>query len=194
MGSAVTSTGLERLFNECFGSRFNTQLQGGSAEPFYSAATAAQPAYLYYREDFVRSALHEIAHWCVAGEQRRQKDDFGYWYHPEGRNAQQQAAFLQVEVLPQSFELIFCAAAGLPFRVSLDNLSGASGDIWTFELQVLGLAHTFPRAGHDGRALDWRNCLMHHYRQATDWQADWIDQVFTSSSGLTQLRPSRLAM
>lgn len=138
--------------------------------------------------------MHEIAHWCVAGEARRQQDDFGYWYHPEGRSVQQQAAFLQVEVLPQSLELLFCAAAAIPFRVSLDNLSGASGDIWSFEQQVVGLAHTFPRAGHDGRALHWRNALMHHYRQATEWRASWIDQVFTSSSGLTQLRPSLLAM
>ena len=100
---AVTARGLERLFSDCFSLHFNTKLAGGAPEPFYTLLRRGV-ARLYYREDFVRSAMAmEIAHWCVAWSLRRQQDDFGYWYHPEGRSVQQQAAFLQVEVLPQSF-------------------------------------------------------------------------------------------
>ena len=32
--------------------------------PYYEPGT---PSVIYFREDFDRSALHEVAHWCVAG-------------------------------------------------------------------------------------------------------------------------------
>lgn len=64
----------------------------------------------------------EQSHWCIAGEQRRQLEDFGYWYEPDGRNHAQQEKFLSVEVKPQALEKIFSQAAAYPFQVSLDNL------------------------------------------------------------------------
>ncbi|MCK9505033.1 MAG: elongation factor P hydroxylase [Porticoccaceae bacterium] len=99
---------------------------GGVDEPLYQPATDQQGShYIFYREDYFSSALHEVAHWCIAGDARRQLVDFGYWYNPDGRTLNQQRAFEQVEVKPQALEWLFSVAAGIKFRVSADNL-GAS--------------------------------------------------------------------
>ena len=39
---------------------------------------------IYFARGFYSSALHEIAHWLVAGKERRKLEDFGYWYEPDG--------------------------------------------------------------------------------------------------------------
>lgn len=106
-----------QVFNNTFVD-FDTQLVGGFDEPFYQA----DPAQIQFRLDYPRSALHEVAHWCVAGPERRRQDDYGYWYAPDGRDAQQQALFERVEVRPQALEALFCEACGLEFSPSLDNL------------------------------------------------------------------------
>lgn len=102
--------------------RYRTRIVGGFAEPFYKAATDDAFAEIRYTHDYQRSALHELAHWCVAGEQRRGQDDYGYWYAPDGRDNTQQQLFFQVEVRPQAIEKHFCSALGVPFAVSVDNL------------------------------------------------------------------------
>ncbi len=73
---------------------------------------------------FYASAIHEISHWCIAGKARRELVDFGYWYCPDGRDAQTQSQFEDVEVKPQALDWLFCVAAGYPFNVSCDNLEG----------------------------------------------------------------------
>ncbi|EEJ40974.1 hypothetical protein HMPREF0549_0579, partial [Limosilactobacillus vaginalis DSM 5837 = ATCC 49540] len=55
---------------------------------------------------------------------RRELVDFGYWYCPDGRDAQTQSQFEDVEVKPQALDWLFCVAAGYPFNVSCDNLEG----------------------------------------------------------------------
>lgn len=112
---------------------FQTRLVGGFDEPFYQAGP---PAQIQFRADYPRSALHEVAHWCVAGTERRKLDDYGYWYAPDGRNAAQQKAFEQVEVRPQALESLFCAALGIDFSPSLDNLNGDAGDGRGFEQAI----------------------------------------------------------
>jgi elongation factor P hydroxylase len=62
-------------------------------------------------------------------------EDFGYWYEPDGRTAEVQAAFEQVEVRPQAYEWILALSAGFPFNVSCDNLHG------DFEPDRLGFMH-----------------------------------------------------
>ncbi|GGC89689.1 elongation factor P hydroxylase [Halopseudomonas salina] len=120
---------LIRLFNACFSGDYNTVLVGGSAEPEYLPADEHHLQHrILFTRDYFRSALHEVAHWCVAGAQRRLLVDFGYWYAPDGRNADQQKAFEQVEVKPQALELLFCEAAGHRFSVSMDNLGGERTD------------------------------------------------------------------
>ena len=63
---------VEQVFNDCFAHSCNTRLCGGADEPLYQpAATPAGFHALYYRGDYFASALHEVAHWCIAGAQRR---------------------------------------------------------------------------------------------------------------------------
>lgn len=109
-----------KAFNSEF-APLNTRLVGGYDEPFY---LAGPPSEIRFREDFLRSALHEVAHWCIAGAERRKQDDFGYWYCPDGRDQAQQQAFEQVEIRPQAIEAEFCQAIGIAFRPSQDNLNG----------------------------------------------------------------------
>lgn len=116
---------IERLFDTCFLDKYNTRLCGGGDEPVYLPAKDDQDYHrLIYRADYTASALHEVAHWCIAGPQRRRQVDFGYWYFPDGRSAQQQRAFEQMEVKPQALEWIFSEALGLRFQLSTDNLNG----------------------------------------------------------------------
>ena len=82
---------LIRLFDECFLADLNTCLLGGYPEPEYLPADASHPHHrILFTRDYFRSALHEVAHWCVAGPERRLMPDFGYWYAPDGRTAEQQ--------------------------------------------------------------------------------------------------------
>ena len=93
-------TQLVDIFNALFLEEQNTRLQVGAVEPFYQAPKANQPAVIYSRDNYFSSALHEIAHWCIAGTERRKLEDYGYWYCPDGRTADQQQAFEQVEIKP----------------------------------------------------------------------------------------------
>jgi len=139
MQNSTTPADLQRLirvFERCFHETENVRLQGGAAEPFYKAPANGRCAVIYFREDFFASALHEIAHWCIAGEKRRQMDDFGYWYKPEGRNAKEQAEFERVEVKPQALEWCFAEACAKPFYFSADNLSAQIGPSESFKAAV----------------------------------------------------------
>lgn len=122
-------------FNHWF-SHLNVNLVKGDFEPEYFPATATQPARIQFAHGFFNSALHEISHWCIAGEQRRLLPDLGYWYAPDGRTQEQQTLFEQVEIKPQAIEWLFAQAFGRKFRVSLDNLTGEGGDGRTFKDNV----------------------------------------------------------
>lgn len=122
-------------FNHWF-SHLNVSLVKGDFEPEYFPATEDAPARIQFAHGFFNSALHEISHWTIAGEKRRLLPDLGYWYAPDGRSAEQQALFEQVEVKPQAIEWMFAQAFGRKFRVSLDNLTGDGGDGSTFKDNV----------------------------------------------------------
>lgn len=138
------------LFAQQFFASENTCLVKGQSEPIYLPADEHSAYHrVIFAHGFYASALHEIAHWCLAGKVRRLEEDYGYWYCPDGRNAQQQAEFEQVEIKPQAIEWAFSVACGKPFRVSTDNLNGAPVDVEGFthnvHLQVLDyLQNGFP--------------------------------------------------
>lgn len=122
MAVAHRADDLIRLFNELFSEEYRCQLVCGQHEPLYRPTTDPGAFHrLEFAHGFFASALHEVAHWCIAGEQRRRQVDFGYWYLPE-RDPMQQAEFEAVEVAPQVLESVFSDAAGFKFRPSLDNL------------------------------------------------------------------------
>ena len=73
-------------FDDCFLETFNTRLVGGAEEPLYLPSTKTLPARIFFRSDYVSSALHEISHWCIAGEKRRDQEDYGYWYETDTRD------------------------------------------------------------------------------------------------------------
>ncbi|MCJ8161734.1 elongation factor P hydroxylase [Acinetobacter zhairhuonensis] len=122
-------------FNHWF-SHLNVTLVKGDFEPEYFPATQNAPARIQFAHGFFNSALHEISHWTIAGEQRRLLPDLGYWYAPDGRTQEQQALFEQVEIKPQAIEWMFAKAFGRKFRVSLDNLTGEGGDGSNFKNNV----------------------------------------------------------
>ena len=127
---------IEAAFNGAFAP--GVCLTGGWDEPEYLPGDGdGEVAELRYVRDYPRSALHESAHWCIAGADRRRQTDFGYWYVPtEARSRAQQAAFEQVEVRPQALEALFCEALSLAFRVSIDNLEAGPVDADAFACRV----------------------------------------------------------
>ena len=116
---------LIRIFNHTFSTSMNTQLVKGGDEPLYAPiSVTCEHHRIIFAHGFFASALHEVAHWCLAGASRRLLEDFGYWYIPDGRDQAQQLKFEQVEIKPQAIEWAFCIAVGKKFDVSVDNLSG----------------------------------------------------------------------
>ncbi|MDP5254753.1 MULTISPECIES: elongation factor P hydroxylase [unclassified Vibrio] len=116
---------LIELFDRTFFDSYQTRLVLSPDEPIYLPADDEVPYHrIMFAHGYFASALHEIAHWCVAGPKRRLLEDFGYWYQPDGRDENAQARFEQVEIRPQAYEWILSVSAGFPFTVSCDNLNG----------------------------------------------------------------------
>ncbi len=128
---------LVALFDDCFAASENTVLVRGGSEPVYLPADELHPRdRVIFAHGFFASALHEIAHWCLAGPARRRLVDYGYWYRPDGRSAEEQARFERVETRPQALEWAFHLSAGSRFDVSVDNLAGAPADRGAFRRRV----------------------------------------------------------
>lgn len=164
---------LVRLFAICFEAEYSTELVGGAAEPEYLPASEGRPLHrIVFTHDYFRSALHEVAHWCVAGPKRRLLPDFGYWYAPDGRTAAQQQAFESVEIRPQALEWLFCEAAAHPFRVSLDNLSGEATDAEPFKRNVVEQVQGYFRDGIPARPARFIDELARFYRGGERLSAD----------------------
>lgn len=161
---------LEKVFHDCFFDRCSTHLVGGADEPFYQPAISTGESHtLHYRQDYFASALHETAHWCVAGEQRRQLFDFGYWYAPEGRSVEEQQAFEAVESKPQALEWYFSRACGYRFQVSVDNLpvtAGGVSDETAFKRRVVEQAIALQKTGLPERAAVFYRALCLEFATA----------------------------
>ena len=152
------------LFNDTFYAEYNTRLVRGEDEPIYLPQSKTGNFHqIVFAHGFFSSALHEIAHWCMAGEQRRQQVDYGYWYCPDGRDAQQQQAFEQVEIKPQAIEWAFSVAAGNQFRVSTDNLNGITPDRKRFARNVFVQVERYLSDGFPPRAAQFIRQLQHRY-------------------------------
>ncbi len=155
------------LFNDCFEADYNTRLVKGGEEPIYLPADAQRSYHaLYFAHGFFSSALHECSHWLVAGKERRTLEDFGYWYLPDGRTAEQQNVFQSVEVKPQAMEWILSKASGHKFRVSIDNLNGEEADTLSFKQAVYMQVIKHCEVGLPYRANRFRMALASFYNQS----------------------------
>jgi elongation factor P hydroxylase len=159
-GAPLDHLALCALFDALFSGQENTRLVHGGEEPVYLPADAQCGWHrIVFRHDYVASALHEIAHWCVAGPERRLLPDYGYWYSPDGRSAERQAQFESLEPRPQALEWIFSQACGLPFRPSIDNLDGAPADAAGFARAIQSEVHRRCREGLPERARRFHAAL-----------------------------------
>lgn len=156
---------LELIFNACFKQAYNTVLIGGASEPLYQPQNNEHKTHcIFYSHDYFASALHEVAHWCIAGEQRRLLEDYGYWYTEDGRNANQQAEFERVEVKPQAIEWAFSKACHKPFRVSIDNLTAGEIDDTPFKNAVAQQLAEYDESGFPPRAAAFLLALRQFYQ------------------------------
>ena len=176
------------LFDAAFGKRENTRLVKGLDEPEYiPAGDSCVYHQVIFAHGYFASALHEIAHWCIAGAQRRLLNDYGYWYCPDGRSEQQQKQFEQVEIKPQAIEWAFSVAANKPFRVSTDNLNGAEPDTKAFTLNVYKQVMRYLRDGFPPRAALFIKLLAEFYGSG-----DITSAKFTLPSDLANLMEESL--
>lgn len=154
------------LFDGLFADTYQTRLIRGGGEPIY---IPANEEYTYHRVIFARgffsSALHEISHWCIAGTRRRELEDYGYWYFPEGRDEEQQQAFEAAEEAPQALEMLFSHACHLRFHVSVDNFGDISVDRDAFRVRVEAQAERYQNDGLPARAEAFRTALITYYRR-----------------------------
>lgn len=169
------SNDLIMLFNDLFRGSYRTVLVGDGDEPEYIPAERPDSlARVVFTRDYFSSALHEISHWCIAGSHRRTLLDYGYWYCPDGRTAEQQQAFEQVEVKPQALEWLFSIAAGKAFHLSTDNLSGSgAANATEFRRQVVYQANTYFRNRLPVRAALFHQALLDFYGTAHRFIDDW---------------------
>lgn len=154
---------LVTLFESCFAAEFKTCLMPGGEEPEYLPPNTESRGRVIFKHDYFASALHEVAHWCLAGAERRLLPDYGYWYAPDGRTPEQQREFEQVEVKPQALEWLFSEAACAPFQISVDNLNQRLGASAAFKEAVAEQARAYLRDGLPPRAAIFNEVLLAFY-------------------------------
>jgi elongation factor P hydroxylase len=116
----LTDREIAGCFNRHLGRRHGVRLVGGAAEPLYLPGQEGWSVIRYTR-DYAASALHELAHWCIAGAERRRRVDYGYWYAAPPRTPADQMAFVAAELPVQALESVLASACGVEFRVSVDD-------------------------------------------------------------------------
>jgi elongation factor P hydroxylase len=159
---------LIEIFDTQFFSQYNTRLIKGDGEPIYLPANEHyQYHQVVFAHGFYASALHEIAHWLVAGNTRREQEDYGYWYCPDGRSKAQQFEFENVEVKPQAIEWALSVAAGFAFNVSVDNLNGEQTCRFSFQQRVHNKVLALLKTGFNSRTEQLLKALSQFYQ--TPW-------------------------
>jgi elongation factor P hydroxylase len=151
------------------------RVAGGYDEPFYRAARGGEPAEIRFNRDYLNSCLHEIAHWCIAGKDRRGLDDYGYWYRPDGRNGAEQREFFRAEAGPQALEWCFALACGEEFRMSLDNLGGEIEGEAEFAAALEGKLEGYLAGGFPARADRFLRGLLDRFHPDREPDlAEWL--------------------
>jgi elongation factor P hydroxylase len=159
---------LQAIFDGLFFKSCRTRLLRGGDEPLYVPADASVDYHrVMFAHGYFSSALHEVAHWCIAGERRRLQIDYGYWYVDDGRSPYQQQAFEQVEVKPQALEWLFTQACARRFHPSADNLSAETINDSRFRRALLAQVRRYCQGELPQRAEVFRTALCHFYGVTT---------------------------
>lgn len=132
----VQAVRIAAVFNREFAGSHRTVMVGGGVEPLYLPARGVEPALVVFTRDYPASALHEAAHWCIAGAMRRQQRDYGYWYVPGPRDPDRRRAFFAAELDVQALEAEFARVAGVEFVVSADDFDAPPAELEAFALRV----------------------------------------------------------
>jgi elongation factor P hydroxylase len=159
---ALSDRQIAGCFNTHFAHDHNVRLVGGARDPEYLPGTGLSPAFIRYTRDYARSALHELAHWCIAGPRRRGLPDYGYWYVPAPRSAAEREAFEVAETRVQALESILADAAGVPFGVSVDDIENVLCREEGFSRRVDDATRGWRRRGLPGRAYRLAAILGRH--------------------------------
>lgn len=185
-GTSTTAAALrERIivnFHQVFWQDYQTLLVNEGEEPIYLPASQDFPHHrIFFAKGFWSSALHEVAHWCIAGAKRRQQIDYGYWYAPDGRSPEQQALFEHVEVKPQALEWLFTSAIGQQFFVSFDNLNGQGANPDRFRRAVQQQALAYLADGLPVRAGRFLQQLLKDFGSLEEfvyfWRQVYLDDI-----------------
>lgn len=161
-GEAAKLVEVLAVFHAVFDAE-GVRLAGGFEEPFYRAPGRDGGAEIRFTRDYLNSSLHEVAHWCIAGSDRRRRDDYGYWYRPDGRNGMEQEEFFRAEAAPQALEQAFAAACGGEFRMSCDNLDGEVKGHAAFAAALREKLTGYLEAGFPERAGRFLSGLMERF-------------------------------
>ena len=166
------ATDLIDIFDRTFAETENTRLVKGGDEPIYLPASDSTESFhqIVFAHGFFASALHEIAHWCIAGAQRRLQVDYGYWYEPDGRTVEKQHEFALVEARPQAVEWVLHKACGHRFNISLDNLSVDPMAFEPFKKAVFEQIQLMLIEGVPPRAALFQQALASHFGQSANWR------------------------
>ncbi len=154
------------LFNNLFEFSENTVLISHGTEPLYLPQNENHSKNrIIFTNDYYSSALHEIAHWCIASNERRKLIDYGYWYNPQRATIADQQLFEQAEAKPQTLEWIFSIAAGIKFNISADNLLQNNEVSDTFKTTIHNQAIKYLTEGLPTRAEQFKQHLLNFYQR-----------------------------
>jgi elongation factor P hydroxylase len=155
---------LIKLFNHLFEFTENTILIAHGTEPLYLPQDEnSSKNRIIFTHDYYSSALHEIAHWCIASKERRKLNDYGYWYNPHRTTIEDQHLFEYAEAKPQALEWIFSVAAGIKFNISADNLALNNEISLTFKNLIYQQVIKYLTEGLPDRAELFKKSLLSFY-------------------------------
>ena len=153
---ALSHSEVAAVFN-CTFSDHSVVMRGGYREPMY--IPGMDVAEIRYTLDHTASALHEAAHWCIAGRRRRRNTDYGYFYEPPPRSGMHRVRFEDVDIEAQSVEVLLAEAAGSQFQPSADDVDVPLFLLEAFSSRILERARERRQVGLPKRADKFRVAL-----------------------------------
>ena len=153
---ALSHSEVAAVFN-CTFSDHSVVMHGGYREPMY--IPGMDVAEIRYTLDHTASALHEAAHWCIAGRRRRRNTDYGYFCEPPPRSGMHRVRFEDVEIEAQSVEVLLAEAAGSQFQPSADDVDVPLFLLEAFSSRILERARERRQVGLPKRADKFRAAL-----------------------------------